>query len=259
MLMAGKLPELRLMPVERVCIHEGHEPSRLDETCRAIAAEGVLRHPLLGTLMADGRALILDGAHRTQALRELGCVRLPVQWVEPRAFSLEAWTHLVPKGPWLTELRRNPSLRWSQAVECAGRLLAEVVDDAGVRHPVHAATPERDILSILPAWQRVVEAYTGTGAVRRVPDGAVHHPEPGMVLLRYPACPLEEVEAVVSAGRRMPPGVTRFVVQGRYLNLRIPLELLRSPADTEAEWKALVAHRLGALRFYAEGVYLCEA
>jgi hypothetical protein len=67
------------------------------------------------------------------------------------------------------------------------------------------------------------------------------------------------VEAVVSAGKRMPPGVTRFVVQGRYLNLRIPLELLRSPADTEAQWEALVAHRLGALRFYAEGVYLCEA
>lgn len=259
--MTSTMPDLHaltLIPAERACLHEAHEPTRLAGTCRAIQAEGFLRHPILAYPMADGRFLILDGAHRTQALRELGCRRIPVQVAARSALTVDAWEHMVPAGPWLEPLRRDPALRWAPAGG-ASDPIAEVLDPEGTPGCVYPAGGGTGLLSRLPAWHRLVSAYAQHQSILRLPRGSRQRPDPGWVLFRYPSCRLQEVEEVAMAGQVMPPGVTRFIVAGRLLNLCIPLELLTAPAPAPAGWEELVQRWSRGLRYYAEGVYLCEA
>ena len=58
--------------------HEALEPERLAELRISLGHNGVLYHPVI----ADRDSLvILDGHHRVQILRELGCARVPVYLV----------------------------------------------------------------------------------------------------------------------------------------------------------------------------------
>ncbi|MFC4766592.1 ParB N-terminal domain-containing protein [Effusibacillus consociatus] len=248
--------KLQLVDIDQICLHEAHEPSRLVDTCEAIEEEGVLRHPPLAVLMRDGRYLILDGAHRTCALQNLGCRRIPVQVVEQDEFLLEAWVHLVPIGPWLGQLRDDSSLNWVTHIS-NGWPIAQLVEQDGQTYFLHPKGSEDDAFVRLDAWHRVVEAYSKEYPVQRMPESSNPPPEAGKVILRYPACSLSELEELVMAGRVLPAGVTRFVVSGRLLNLRIPLHLLTDPLSP-GEWERLCARWSESLRLYSEAVYYCE-
>jgi L-serine kinase (ATP) / ParB family transcriptional regulator, heme-responsive regulator len=251
------LSSLQVMEAERICLHEEHEPARLDDTCSALCQDGVLRHPPLAMRMKDGRYLILDGAHRTAALRQMGCRWIPVQVVDPADFRLEAWDHLVPMGTWLYGLLHDAHLRW-EAERRHKQLVAEVMYPSGKRLYLYAREKSHDRSEKLHAWHRIVSAYSRKYAVQRVARGSVSLPEEGTVCLRYPVCTIEEIEKIVASGQVMPAGVTRFLVSGRLLNLRIPLFLLTGSTFNHQEWEHYRKQWEGALRLYAEAVYLCE-
>jgi hypothetical protein len=270
--MIGVLANLRLIPVEEICLHERHETKRLHGTCEGIRAEGVLRHPPLAVRMQDGRCLIIDGAHRTCALQQLGCRHIPVQLVEAEDFTLEAWSHLVPAGAWLEELRGEPALRFSASVEALPTPpLAELVRPDGSVLYIQSAAEDADDQQAEEAigfqraaagrriedWHRIVDAYSQQHRVNRLAPHAVHPLEEGQILLRYPAVSVAELESAVAAGQLMPAGVTRFSVRGRLLNLRIPLTVLRDE-HPHRQWETLLLNWSSALRLYSEAVYLCE-
>ena len=71
-----------------------------------------------------------------------------------------------------------------------------------------------------------------------------------------------ELAEVVSAGEVLPAGSTRFVVEGRVLNVRYPLGLLEKgePVFSNAELREFVRRSWqgGRVRYYAEPVILFE-
>ena len=252
--MIDVLTTLQLVDLNDVCLHEAHEDSRLLETSRAIAKDGVLRHPPLAVRIRDGRYLIIDGAHRTGSLRCLDCVRVPLQVVEEGDFSLEAWFHAVPVGEWQEAVRCDPQFVLSET-RLAGEPLAEMVEADGSITCIYPASPSER----LSAWQRLVASYSQAHAVNRIAPSRPHVVQPGTVLLRYPACTLQELEEAVLAGDVMPAGVTRFTVAGRLLNLCIPLEVLQETSFAPERWERLLEHWAGSLRLYSEAVYFCES
>lgn len=250
------LSSLRLAELERLDLHERHETARLSRTCEAIREEGVLRHPLLAVETGEGRLLVLDGAHRMSALKRLGCRRAPVQVVRPADLILETWDHMIPEGPWLDRLREDPCFRFVGG-SAARDWLAELTDGEGrTAFILPEGIPESG--GRLRAWHRLVETYSGKYPVRRFPRGSRKRPEKGSVILRYPRLTLEELVATVQRGEVMPAGVTRFIVDGRLLNLRIPLHLLTAERVDFGEWERLLQDRSFHLRLYTESVYLCE-
>ncbi|BCU80733.1 bifunctional transcriptional regulator/O-phospho-L-serine synthase SbnI [Polycladomyces abyssicola] len=254
--MTNLLSTLQLIDTDQICLHEAHEPSRLHRICEAIKREGVLRHPPLGIRMRDGRYLIIDGAHRTCALKKLGCLRIPLQVVTKEEVMLESWEHMVPVGTWLDRLRHHPRLRWEERVDEANPV-AEVVEQDGRSFFLVPVEECNHALSRLHLWHEVVDAYSRNCAVQRLPQGGGQLPDEGKVILRYPVCRLEELEQIVLSGNVMPAGVTRFVVSGRLLNLRIPLHLLTQQVISD-EWEKLCRQWSDSLRLYDEPVYYCE-
>ncbi|RLI26217.1 hypothetical protein DRO57_01745 [Candidatus Bathyarchaeota archaeon] len=70
-----------ITPIEVLKPHEDVDPHRLSSLTREIGSDGVLKRPIV----ADHRTnVVLDGHHRLQALKLLGCRLIPVIYVDYR-------------------------------------------------------------------------------------------------------------------------------------------------------------------------------
>ncbi len=68
-----------LLRISELRVHEMTERERVEEIKESILREGRLRRPIL----VDERTMIvIDGHHRLQALRELGCEFIPAMLVD---------------------------------------------------------------------------------------------------------------------------------------------------------------------------------
>jgi hypothetical protein len=87
---------LRFAVVElrRLRGHERIRPALLEELSEQIRRDGILKRPIL---VADRDFVILDGHHRAEALRKLGCARIPAYLVDYQsdAVSLGTWPDAV--------------------------------------------------------------------------------------------------------------------------------------------------------------------
>lgn len=256
MILATGVNTLQVVDLDRIKFHEKHEPHRLDVTCEAIRQEGVLRNPPIAMQLRDGSYLILDGAHRTETMMKLQCHRAVLQVITPEQFALEAWNHAVPAGEWLEDLKQDPQIEWLEK-PTPGILLAEVVEASGDHSYLYLSSPSGDLDMRLDVFHRIVEAYTRKLAVKRF-SRSIGEPAEGTVHMIYPAWTIDELEETVMRKRVMPAGFTRCVVDGRILNLRIPLDFLLNPVFDQPRWEQLQDHWKRSLRLYTEAIYLCE-
>jgi hypothetical protein len=247
------LSSLHLIEIERICLHEPTENVRLTKTLQEIQTDGFLRNPLLATPMQNGRFLLLDGAHRTHALQALHCKRVPLQVINSTDIQLDAWEHLVAIGEWLEQLKQDPTLYWSSTTQQNVPMI-EIMEPNGIKHCVYFKEKNTQ----LDTWHRIVSSYNKHNQVHRVPKGSYLSPDKDQVLLRHPTLTLTEIKEVASQNRTVPAGVTRFMVQGRLLNLNIPINLLTSSSTDKIRWDKLCTEWSKKLRHYSEGVYLCE-
>lgn len=72
-------PRFDVVEIRRLRGHEQIRPSLLAELTEQIRRDGVLKRPVL---VADDGLVILDGHHRVEALRSLGCKRVPTYLVD---------------------------------------------------------------------------------------------------------------------------------------------------------------------------------
>jgi hypothetical protein len=248
------LDSLELLDINQLCLHEEHEPLRLRRTSQAIKDNGFLLHPILATHMNDGRYLVLDGVHRTGALGLLGARKVPVQVVKEIDLSMEVWSHLVTEGDWINRLLNDGTLKWSDK-ETGYQGFAQIIDATGRRLILNVNRIQDDFLLV---WHKIVSSYTKNNEVSRIPQGSCIVPDKGKVLITFSAFALEELKRIVQKGQVLPAGVTRFQVNGRLLNLKIPLRFLTCQESRDQEWIRQFEEWRQSLRLYTEQVYLCE-
>ncbi len=124
--------EVYLVELERLLQHEEVDPEHLRRLTEQIAADGVLKY----AIAVDRRTnVILDGVHRYNALKTLGCRRVPVVYVDYESPDIEVLT-------W----REGYSLTKREVVEAAltGRLLPPKTS----RHMVRRSDSLEHIFSI---------------------------------------------------------------------------------------------------------------
>ncbi len=98
---------LKLVPVDKIDLHETFEPLRLEKTKSSIEADDFIRHPILVTAMQHGRYMVIDGVHRYTSLKALGCKKVPVQEIHETQYSISTWQHKVPFGVWWETLQQD--------------------------------------------------------------------------------------------------------------------------------------------------------
>ncbi|MEM1552425.1 MAG: ParB N-terminal domain-containing protein, partial [Candidatus Bathyarchaeia archaeon] len=73
------MAEIHLIKLEELHEHEETDPAHLKELTRQIAADKILKHPIV---VDEKTNTILDGEHRFNTLKSLGCKRIPVIYVD---------------------------------------------------------------------------------------------------------------------------------------------------------------------------------
>lgn len=272
---------LRLVPTDRVFPHERFHPARVERLKQRLMQDGRLVNPPIVAAMSDGRYVVLDGATRITAFKELGIPHIIVQVVDLQRgnVKMNTWFHVVHGG-------RNQSL-----VQVVSRVTGLKLTPLPVDHLPHALW-ERSALGYLVTADRsgylleltdkgrggaesdwidvlveLVDAYGAWGDVGRTLDTDIdalsaHHPDLAGLFV-YPQFSPEIVVQVAERGRLLPAGITRFLIPGRILRLNATLDVLAADISlsAKADWlDRVVEEKLASrgVRYYEEPVMLLD-
>ncbi len=271
---------LRMVPIEQLLPHEAHNPLRVKRLAERIVADAVVANPPVVAQLDAERYVVLDGATRVTALRQLGYPHLVVQLVDPARDQVQLFT-------WFHALRGCTSVELVAAVrsivglrvtEMAADQLARALWERGalgylittegqgllLEADRHALSDEDEW--ILPLTD-LVDHYGRLCEVERTLSNDLpalrsqYADLAGLVV--FPQFAIEIVLKLVGQGRLLPAGITRFVVAGRILRLNVPLTVLASPESLEQkrDWlDRLVQTKLAgrSVRYYQEPVVLLD-
>jgi L-serine kinase (ATP) / ParB family transcriptional regulator, heme-responsive regulator len=272
-------PTLTFLPVEHLLIHEFHDEQRVRPLLLRIRASGVFRNPPIVSPLRDGtpRYMVLDGANRVTALREMGYPHALVHVVEPDdpGLELQTWNHVVWElnpARFLTGIGHIPGVR----LQRAGAALPEPVleGDCGLAvvqtckgRAYALCSAHHGLESRVGLLRAIVASYQSRSRLDRTSAREVSslvgaYPSlSGLVI--FPRFAIWDLLRLVSQGYLLPAGVTRFMIAPRVLHLNYPLEELAVDRPLDAKNQALqrwiqdhLAHK--GVRYYAEPTYLFD-
>lgn len=273
------LPELRILPVADLLLHERHDAQRCDPLVQRLADEQVLRNPPIVAAIGNGdaRFVVLDGANRVTAFARLGVPHIAAQVVAYGSGGdvvLDCWHHLVAgvaTRDFAAALAQLPGVAVEPADGAHARaLLARREAIAAIAFPGggHCTVrAEGTLHERVARLNDMVELYRGAATVFRVSTDRIEallpqHDDATALVLFTRHDPSEIVE-LARVGAALPAGITRHVIARRALRLDLPLAVLADPgtlAEKNAwlgEWiRAKVAQR--QVRYYQESTFVFD-
>ncbi len=272
-----EMPDLRIVPVADLLLHEQHDAQRSEPLTKRLAADGVLKNPpIVAPIHADHRYVVLDGANRVTAIGMLGLRHLIVQVVDydDPDLILDTWYHLVSGFP---------REEFNQALDSALGLCLESSDLMHARAQVarrealaYIAYPDNGVYTICAEGdlhQRalrlndIVNIYKTRGKIFRANTDHIENLLPYYdditVLVVFPRYEPAEIIDLARVGALLPAGVTRHVIPRRALRINFPLSVLgddRSLPDKNAYLKDWLKHKVTAreARYYQESTFLFD-
>ena len=272
--------KMALIDIGLVRHHEEVVPALLEELTREIERDRLLKHPII---VDEATFVILDGTHRVEALKALGCRRVAaclVDYMDPR----------IRLGCWYRTLRGLSSL--PAIAEHLGRELGLRLkicrglrpEDVG-RPPVAVAlTDGRLYIKVMANFESRREAWELVKKLERalrsrglevgfeVEEDAMSklaNGEADAVLMTPRVLKSDVIETALS-GHVFPHKTTRHEIPDRPLFLNVPLELLKADRPLEelrAEFSRLVSSKKarklppGSVingRRYKESIFILE-
>lgn len=272
----GKLPVLRLVEIDSLLLHEEADPARAVPLARRIRSDGFLRNPPIAARDHGAAShILLDGANRVEALRQLGARFAVIQEVDlaDRQVALTTWHHV------LEGLRGHKMVRGLASCARVAILKGTFTREGdflprfGVDVTCYIILPGRETFAVLggrlPANRlnivtRVAAVAAGASNRDRVSytnvnDLARNYPR-FSALICYRAFSKQQVLRLAIAGGRFPSGITRFSVPKRALALSVPLGLLTQRGAARAKQGKLDqmirrAIESKKIRFYEEPTF----
>lgn len=272
-----QLPKLEILPLSLLVLHEEHDRQRTLPLVDRLRMQGILLNPpiVMPLLDGTGRYMVLDGANRVTALREMEFPHIVVQVVEhndPKV-QLETWNHVV----------------WGMD---APELLTKIREVAGLKlRSIERGSNQREELDCLPVeiqiadkqtWltcttkegirlaaylHGIVDAYKDKSFLDRTMQTDVDYFKDVYAdltaLFIYPKIEIKFVLDLAGQGHILPAGLTRFTVSPRALHLNYPLHELSSGKPLEYKMAYLhhwVQERIKNknVRYYAEATFLYD-
>lgn len=271
-----KLPELRIVRSEGLFPHEYVDPTRVDPLRSALQEDGILKNPpvVIPFPGRTGEYVVLDGANRTTAFKELEIDHVVVQVVRPgrEEIRLRTWNKVISGAPPerlfhslydLFGVMPAPSDRKERLERYSSRArLAYLSLPDGSAWEIGSERenlPERiRLLRQLDMVTSEVGDSERTSEIDASQFMGVFQPLAGLVI--FPPFEIEEVLEVVAQDLCIPSGLTRFVIAPRALRINYPLERLQKSGTMEEKQGALetwIEERLRSrnVRYYAEATF----
>ncbi|TFH33642.1 MAG: hypothetical protein E4G99_11115 [Anaerolineales bacterium] len=270
------LPELRIVNSRDLHPHEEVDASRVGPLRLALEADGILKNPPV-VMPFPGRPdeyMVLDGANRTTAFKELGIDHNLVQIVRPgrEEMRLRTWNKVVYGAPPerlfhslydLFGVVPAPSDRKERLERYSSRArLAYLSLPDGSAWEVGAERrelPERtQLLRQLDMVSSEIGQAERTSEVEASHFSGIFKLIAGLVI--FPPFEIEEVLEVAAQNLSLPSGLTRFIIGSRALRINYPLVRLQGSGSIESKQKELEDWieerlRMRSIRYYAESTF----
>jgi hypothetical protein len=252
-------PELKIVPVKDIIIHEHFDKTRSPKLAKRIEEDGVLQDPPIVARLGESKYVHLDGANRITVFREedlLNCRHILVQIVDyfhPESVKLSTWCHLTQqdKDSFLARLQ-------SKGIEplpmdCTARALIS----EGQRVLCCLFFRDGDVFGVkggsdfelrVKLMNEVVRTYEGRierdslelekGEWKGHINSLFEKHDDCNIVVAFPKFTPEQVVQIATKlasnknrenAVKMPPGVTRHIVlEGRALRINFPLSVLKA-------------------------------
>ena len=275
--MIPNLPNLRILPIESVILHEDHDNQRTLPLVEKMRAQGIIRNPPIVMPLMDGtkRYMVLDGANRVTSLQEMEFPHIVAQVVEadnPHV-NLQTWNHVV----WGVNTRTLMSeIRKVKGLEVI-KIDTHKSLDAPKYMPVQIRLPDgkfyllkespADLAQHINTLHKIVNTYKTRASLDRTSqtlvDSFKNIYSDLTALIIFPSFKIKTVLKLAAQKIVLPTGITRFTVSPRALHLNYTLHELSSgkPIEyKEAYLKQWIEGRVKkkGVRLYSEATFLFD-
>jgi len=275
--MIQNLPNLRILPLESLILHEDHDNQRTLPLVEKLRAQGIIRNPPIVMPLVDGskRYMVLDGANRVTSLQEMEFPHIVAQVVEagnPNV-NLQTWNHVtwgMPTKALMSELRKVKGLEVIK-IHTSRSLDAPKYMPVQIRLPDGKFYLLTESPSDLPAHigtlHKIVNAYKTRASLDRTSQTLIDSFKPIYhdltALVIFPSFKIKTVLKLAAQQIVLPTGITRFTVSPRALHLNYPLHELSSGKSIEykeAYLKKWIEERVKkkGVRLYSEATFLSD-
>jgi len=269
-----ELPDLRVVSLESLVLHEEADARRVGLLQRRFVVEQIVKNPPVVAPMSAGRFVVLDGANRIAAMRALGLPDAVVQVVDYDTVELTTWFHLVvgmSPDDFLATVAsasdgRLGALSQSSARSDleAGRIAVYLVDPGGGFFGVQAPS---DLAARVTLLKALVATYSGQCDIHRVQTDAMstlrslYTELAGLVV--FPPYGPGDILTLAEHDVKLPTGITRHVIPRRALRLNTDIDFLwgDSPLAEKNRWLSeWTRHKLQSreIRYYEESTFLFD-
>jgi len=269
-------PDLQVVPLDTCVLHEETDAKRVTRLVERLTSDRILRNPpILGRHNGLEPLIVLDGATRVTALRELGAPHVVAQVVDydNDIIQLHTWSHILA-GMTLDELSsalaheellsvRTCSLHDAEVALMRRETLAYLADRSGQCLALYNGT---GMVEQATALRQLFAIYATRAGIARVPPTEwrmrLEESEAGVAVV-FPVHTKNDLVVLASANAVLPAGITRHVIPGRALRINVPLERLcdDQPFAEKQAWLDtwLREHQTGhGVRYYAEPTFLFD-
>lgn len=275
--MIPSLPNLKILPIESLILHEDHDNQRTMPLVEKLRAAGIIRNPPIVMPLMDGthRYMVLDGANRVTALQEMEFPHIVAQVVasdNPHVI-LQTWNHVVwgmntkslmaslhkVKGIELVKVNTRKSLDAPKYVPMQVRF-------SDGRFFILKETPS-DLATHIKTLHGIVDTYKTRASLDRTSQTLVDsfkkvYPDLTALFI-FPNFKIKTVLKLASENIVLPTGITRFSVSPRALHLNYPLHELSSGKPLEYKQEYLnfwIEQRVKkkGIRLYSEATFLFD-
>jgi len=271
-LKVGELPELHIVGLDDVVLHEDPDMERVARLVDRFSADGILKNPPVVGRSKGFRRIVLDGANRITALRKLGYTHVLVQELDlfDPGLALDTWHHAI-EGWSAGDLLDH-------AASIPGVAMEEEDGDPGQSPPKLARFlfPKGRVVSLRGAEgldERVMQMHSLTKVYHRFAhfdrvsytrlEDLVRNYRNFSALLSFRPFSLEDLQELTHWDRRVPSGVTRVLLPKRALRFNLQLEMLRAGLSLEEKesWlQQTILEKVGdrSIRFYREPTFVFD-
>jgi hypothetical protein len=268
----GELPELHILGLDDVVLHEDPDMERVARLVDRFSADGILKNPPVVARSKGHRRIVLDGANRVTALRKLGYSHVLVQELDlfDPGLSLGTWHHAI-EGLTAEELLEHAS-------SIPGVTLVEGSAENSDTESSLARFlfPDRKVVFLEGAEDlddRVVQLHSLTKKYHRFAyfdrvsyvnlDDLRRNYRNFSALLSFQPFTLEDLQELTHWDKRVPSGVTRVLLPKRALRFNLQLEMLRaglSLEDKESWLQQTILEKVAdkSIRFYREPTFFFD-
>jgi len=275
--MIQNLPNLRILPLDSLILHEDHDNQRTLPLVEKLRAAGILRNPPIVMPLTDGsdRYMVLDGANRVTSLQEMEFPHIVAQVVDVNNpnVNLQTWNHVVWGMPAKTLMS---AIRKIKDVELV-KVNTQKSLDAPKYVPVQIRTADgkfyllqespSELSEHINTLHSVVNTYKTSASLDRTSQTlidtfkTIYHDLTALII--FPSFKIKTVLKLAAQKVVLPTGITRFTVSPRGLHLNYPLHELSSgkPIEYKAAYlKQWIEERVKkkGVRLYSEATFLFD-